>query len=82
MVAAAQVFELATDPHETNNLDGTRPLPADAARWLAEFHALCPRVAARPGAPGTGAIDPAVREKCAPSDTWIDDAVTNAVVTR
>ena len=61
---AAQVFELATDPHEMKNLDGARPLPVDAARWLRDFHALCPPAAqGQPPALPNGAIDPAVREK-------------------
>jgi hypothetical protein len=60
--SAAQVFALATDPRELTNLDGTRPLPADGAKWLAEFHALCPPAA--PGATTPGeTVDPAVREK-------------------
>ena len=60
---ATQVFALATDPHELRDVAGTRPLPADGAKWLADFRALCPP--ATPGAtvPGTGTIDPAVRDK-------------------
>ena len=46
------------------NLDGARPLPVDAARWLRDFHALCPPAAqGQPPALPNGAIDPAVREK-------------------
>ena len=60
---ATQVFALATDPHELRDVAGTRQLPAEGAKWLADFRALCPP--ATPGAtvPGTGNIDPAVRDK-------------------
>ncbi len=60
---ATQVFALATDPHELRDVAGTRPLPADGAKWLADFRTLCPPAAPGATVPGTGTIDPAVRDK-------------------
>lgn len=62
--AAAEVFDLGTDPRETKNIFGTRTLPREPAAWLEDFHRLCPPAGApSPPLGGADTVDPAVREK-------------------